>query len=151
MMPSTIKPLAVGAIITNPNRSKFFIQVKDSEYSIKKWRGAYSFWGGAIELEDKNHLSALTREIKEELPQIAQKLINGKIKNIGDYSVKSDIDYGFRLYEITISNNELEKLYNHQPKEGNSKLITRKQLLSNNWISNLEVIINDYLSKNHKD
>ena len=59
----------VGLLISNSNRSRFYIQLKDATYPIPKWRGACSFWGGAVESEDKNEEAAVWRELREEIPQ----------------------------------------------------------------------------------
>ncbi len=49
----------VGAIITTPDKSLFYLQQKDETYPIAKWRLALSVWGAAME--------AVLRELKEEL------------------------------------------------------------------------------------
>lgn len=131
----------VGLIITNKEKSLFFVQKKDKNYPIKKWIDCFSFWGGAIEDDDQSPLDALIREVKEE---INFDLKIDEIKFIDEFMVKSDTDFPFFLFELIVSEETLKALPQLKVNEGNSSLVSKDELLKGQWIWGLELVIANY-------
>ncbi|MBR9706022.1 NUDIX hydrolase [Candidatus Pacearchaeota archaeon] len=138
----------VGAIITNSDKSLFYVQEKDEEYRFKEFIGCSSFFGGGIEKDDKNEFEALKREINEELPTVSNILFNGAIKKVDAFIIKhGEENFTFTLFEIIIPNEELLKFENISPTEGRGKLLKLQELQKQKWVWNLQVAINKYLEK----
>lgn len=62
----------VVAIVTNPERTRFFIQQKDAAY--RPFPLGYSLFGGAVEAGEEP-AEALARELREELGAAAEPLL----------------------------------------------------------------------------
>jgi len=132
----------VGALITNTERSHYYIQQKDETYPIKKWRGAYSFWGGALETSDASEEVGLLRELEEELNWQPSSAFH----KIGNFMVESDHNFPITVFEILLSPIELNKLAAHTiPTEGNGIYIAKEQLLSSPWVWDLDKVLRQYL------
>ena len=131
----------VGALITNFDRSDFFIQIKDETYPYEKWRGANSLWGGALEEDDPSELDGLFRELEEEF--------NWKPDAIptfmGTFSVASDHIFPISLFEIVLDQNQLQDLAaTSKVAEGSGLLIPKNELFINNWVWDLDGIVRIY-------
>lgn len=135
----------VGLIITNNEKNLFFIQKKDKNYPIKKWIDCYSFWGGAIEEDDQSPYDALIREVKEE---INFELKTEEIKFIDEFLVKSDTNFPFFLFELTVSEQTLEVLSQLKVNEGNSALVSKEELHGSKWIWGLKQVFKNYFLTN---
>lgn len=62
----------VVALVTNPERTRFFIQQKDAGY--RPFPRGYSLFGGAVE-PGESPAEALARELREELGAAAERLL----------------------------------------------------------------------------
>lgn len=131
----------VGLLITDKSRELFFIQKKDRNYPVEKWIGGFSFWGGAIEDNDLSPYEALIREIQEEL---TTELDYKQIKFVNEFLVKSDSNYTFYLFELTVNEKTLDTLKYQKVNEGNCDVVTKKALLTGKWIWGLEQVINQH-------
>lgn len=135
----------VGLLITNKEHSLFYLQVKDETYPFAKWRGSYTFWGGAVDPEDVSPAAAVQREIEEELPNTLDWLLPIARKEIKTYQVEHERSFPLTLFVSIVSNEQLELLDQQTPAEGYGKLVKRTDLFKNSWIWGLEVVIQDYL------
>lgn len=132
----------VGLIIGNASKELFFVQKKDKDYPVTKWVDGFSFWGGAVEENDPSPYEALIRELKEEL---TIDLDYPKIQFVQEFLVKSDRIYTFYLFELLVDDKVLQTLNQQTVKEGHADLVTRADLLTQNWIWGLEQVIAAYL------
>ena len=132
----------VGLIIGNEEKSMFFLQKKDKTYPITKWVDGFSFWGGAIEENDKSPYEALIREIQEEL---TVELDDEQIKYVGEFLVNSDEKYKFHLFELIVSDATLEMMKGQKVNEGLACLAKTETVLNEKWIWGLEQVIVQYL------
>ena len=140
----------VGLLISNSNRSRFYIQLKDATYPIPKWRGACSFWGGAVESEDENEEAAVWRELREEIPQALN--IITTILPINRYLVTTErISFGLSVFEACIDNSQLNRLSKGPVHEGIGCLISQKDLLNHKWIFDMGFIFKSYLDELKKN
>jgi len=130
----------IGLLIANKDDTLFFVQQKDQNYLPEKWRGAFSFWGGEVELEDKSFEFALKRELEEEIDYIIDFKIN-TIKLIGKYKIKSDEEFIFYLYKINLGDNEFIQICNSKIKEGLGLVANKEQLQTQNWVWGLEQVL----------
>lgn len=135
----------VGLIIGNKSKELFFVQKKDHNYPISKWIDGFSFWGGAVEESDASTYEALVRELQEEL---TTELDYPNIQFVREFLVKSDRDYTFYLFELLVDDEVLQNLNKQTVKEGHADLVTRADLLTQNWIWGLEQVIVAYLEGN---
>ncbi|MFK7798649.1 MAG: NUDIX domain-containing protein [Aureispira sp.] len=133
----------VGLIIGNTTKDLFFVQKKDQNYPITKWIDGFSFWGGAVEENDKSLYEALIRELQEELTTA---LDYPNIQFVKEFLVKSDRNYTFYLFELLVDETVLQRLQNQEVKEGNADLVTKTTLLTQNWIWGLEQVIFQYFN-----
>lgn len=136
----------VGLLISNQAHSLFYLQVKDETYPVAKWRGAYTFWGGAIDPKDANPAAAVKRELEEELPETLEWLLPIPRKEIKTYQVEHEKSFPLTLFVSIVSNQQLELLSQQTPEEGYGRLVKRAELFENSWIWGLEVVIKDYLN-----
>ncbi|MCP4440824.1 MAG: NUDIX domain-containing protein [Aureispira sp.] len=136
----------VGLLITNAEHSLFYLQVKDETYPAAQWRGAYSFWGGAIDLEDSSPAAAVKRELEEELPETLEWLLPIPRKEIKTYQIEHEQSFPLTFFVAIVSNEQLELLGQQTPAEGYGRLVERTQLFENDWIWGLEIVIQDYLN-----
>lgn len=126
------KKWSVGVIITNPDKTLFFLQQKDETYFIKEYRLRHCFFGGGVKKGEKE-LDALKREINEELDKSFVDLIIKSLKRKSD-SYFTNIEnntYRFTLYESVISDDELKRLSKLSPKEGKTGVLLNKEELKN--------------------
>lgn len=135
----------IGLIIGNRNRDKFFIQIKDNEYPIKKWIGAFSFWGGGIEASDISELEALRREIIEEI-EPADFILNHEWKRIDSFIVESEPAFHFTLYEMLIEDHEFDEFNHVSINEGFGTFAFHTDLLEREWVWGLKSVFQKYMN-----
>ncbi len=99
----------VGLLVSNINNDRFFVQIKDKSYSVPKWRGCCSLWGGAVESDDCSFEAAVWRELKEEIPHSLQYITT--IQSINRFLVSSGTtQFGLSLFVSYSSDTDLEKI-----------------------------------------
>lgn len=138
----------VGLLISNKDHNQFFIQIKDEQYPYKEWRGACAFWGGAIEEEDQDERTAVERELEEEIPEAAFLLKDIQKNKINRYWIdnKSVVQpFWLSIYEVTIENEQLQKVAKSTVLEGKGLLISKSDLLQKKWIWGMDFIFKEYL------
>ena len=137
----------VGLLITDTEKSEFFVQIKDNTYPGEKWRGACSFWGGAIEKEDPSVLFAVNRELMEEIPDAVAVLENNeKIKIDRFWVVSGEISFWLTLFVVEVSPLKLKQIADCEVLEGYGKLVSRNELRNMKWIWNMDFIFHSYIN-----
>jgi 8-oxo-dGTP pyrophosphatase MutT (NUDIX family) len=140
---------AVGIIITNPDRTKFYIQQKDETYYIIRYRLHYTFFGGAIE-DGESEEEALKRELNEELDESVIDLMYKKLKKLGSFSFTNILkkECLYTLFESIISDEDLDFISNKKVFEGKrGVLISRDKIRNIDFFSELKNILEKYLSE----
>ncbi len=133
----------VGAIITNPERSLFFVQQKDETYYPAEYVGHFSFFGGSAE-EGETAYDALVRELREELP--AGSLIVPRTRPIREFSIDTKISYEFSLFAAVMHESMLHKLAETPVNEGRGMLVSRERLLHSPFVYGLEEVARNYVA-----
>jgi 8-oxo-dGTP pyrophosphatase MutT (NUDIX family) len=132
----------VGALVTNPARTRFFLQQKDASYP--RFPLAYSTFGGAREAGESPE-AALARELGEELGEaLAAALIHAGPREV----LTTTLAAGFRytLFEIVIADERLEALAAVEVLEGErGAVVSRAQLTTLPFVWGLEAVIAAYL------
>jgi len=130
----------VVAIVTNPERSRFFIQRKDAEYRPSP-RG-YSLFGGAIE-DGEDPAEAITRELAEELGPGAARLAAPAPVFIGRTMAAGFL---LSLFEIVVDDDTLGALADAPVFEGECGVVLdREALLTTPLVSGLGAVVSEYL------
>lgn len=138
----------VGLLIGNDSHSQFFVQIKDEKYQFKEWRGACTFWGGAIEPEDANEQIAVEREVIEEIPDAVPILANipkVKIKRFLVDNEQLEAPFELTLFEAVVSSKQLQQIAAVEVLEGNGELIHRATLIEKRWLWGMDFIFKEYL------
>lgn len=138
----------VGLLITNNAFNQFYVQIKDEHYQFEAWRGACTFWGGAIEPEDATELIAVEREVVEEIPDAVPILANVPKSQIKRFLVDNEHlerPFELTLFEAIVTNEQLHQIANVKVLEGNGTLINRVDLLNAKWLWGMDFIFKEYL------
>lgn len=135
----------VGLIITNKDKTHFFVQQKDENYPIKKWAMCYSFWGGKIEESDGSLVEALNRELAEEIDGMFD-FEPLKINFVNEYTVYCDKTFVFSLFELILDDEILDQFKRAEIREGYGKLITLDELKNGKWIWCLEQVVAQFIT-----
>lgn len=138
----------VGAIVTNEERNLFFVQEKDTDYSIDKWKKALSFWGGGVELADSSSVGALKRELLEEIPSACFILDKADWRFIKKYFIKSDEDFYLSFFEIILPTEVILSLANIPSEEGIAVILSREEIIARTWVWGLGEVVSEYLENN---
>lgn len=139
----------VGVLITNENKSKFFLQVKNETYPHKEFVNKLSFWGGRVERGEELD-QALHRELQEELHDDSYKIIQNKIKRLKTYTIKTrkgifPLKYNFTFYQATVTDSEIEFISSKPVYEGLAKTISLEEFRNSQFIWNLDIVKQDFL------
>lgn len=133
----------VVAIVTNPGRTRFFIQQKDEAY--RPFPLGYSLFGGAVEAGEEP-AQALARELREELGVAAEALLAAGPTRI--FSARP-LATGFvvSLFEVVLPTRLLEPLANVTVLEGlRGVVLDREALQSTPLVWGLGELVAAYLS-----
>ncbi len=134
----------VVALVTNPERTRFFIQQKDEGY--RPFPLGYSLFGGAVEAGEEP-AQALARELREELGAAAQRLIDAGPELV--FTTRA-LAAGFvlSLFEVVLEDRVLESLGEVVVLEGKRGVVlSRQQLRHTPLIWGLEEIVLAYLER----
>jgi len=134
----------VGLIITNKNKTHFFVQQKDENYPVKKWAGCYSFWGGKIENTDNSKLDALKRELVEEIENVID-FESSAINFMKSFEIICDRNFEFHLFELLLEDELFSELQNATIMEGYGVTLTTDEVKNGKWIWCLEKVVDNYL------
>jgi len=105
-------------IITNKDRSLFYMQQKDETYNPQEYRLHYTFFGGHMEQDESDKL-ALKRELSEELEKSVAELIFKRSKKIKDIPIKTKSGpKNFHIFEAVVSKEELDEISSKKIREG---------------------------------
>lgn len=145
----------VGLLISNTDQTLFFVQIKDEQYPYEAWRGACSFWGGAIEPEDEQELTAVERELtaverelEEEIPDAALLLKHIPKTKIKRYLIDNKTvtqPFSLTVFEAIVSTEALQQLAQTNVLEGRALLLSKTDLLKRKWIWGMDFILKEYL------
>ena len=145
---SSQKHHGVCVIITNQDKSLFYIQQKDEKYPVHKYRFGYSLFGVAVN-PSEDELKALKRELFEELGRKNAGLIISNIKKVNDYHDKAGEGSKLSLYEAQLPSNVLEQIVKEPVLEGRKgMLVTKNEITIFPFIYKLKDVDLDYLEKN---
>ncbi|CAA6809430.1 MAG: Unknown protein [uncultured Aureispira sp.] len=137
----------VGLLISNTDKTQFFVQIKDEHYPYEAWRGACAFWGGAIETGE-DALRAVERELEEEIPEAARFLKQVPKKKINYYLIDNKMvvnPFGLTVFEAIVSTEDLQKIAQTRVLEGRALLLSKSDLLERKWIWGMDFIFKTYL------
>lgn len=132
----------VVAIVTNPQRMRFFIQQKDEGYL--PFPLGYSLFGGAVEAGESID-EALARELREELGAEAERLLAAEITLV---FTERPLAAGFELslFEIVVDGRGLESLAEVPVLEGRRGVVLDRQALqATPLIWGLGAVVDAYL------
>jgi len=138
----------VGLLISNTDQTQFFIQIKDEQYPYEAWRGACAFWGGAMEPEDEQELTAVERELEEEIPDAALLLKHIPKTKINRYLINNKTviqPFSLTVFEAIVSTEALQKIAQTRVLEGRALLLSKTDLLKRKWIWGMDFILKEYL------
>lgn len=131
----------VGLVVTNPARSHFFLQQKDEAY--EPYPLGYSFFGGAIE-PDEDLTTALHRELREELGQLAKSFIDAGPNHV--LTMDLPAGFSFSLFEAVLPGS-LALLHGVEVLEGKrGVVVARTRVDQTPFIWGLEEVMRRYLS-----
>lgn len=138
----------VGLLIGNTDQTLFFVQIKDEQYPYAAWRGACAFWGGEMEPEDEGELTAVERELEEEIPDAAQVLKSFPKNKINRYLIDNKTvthPFGLTIFEVVVPTHVLEQIAQTRVLEGQALLLSKTDLLKRKWIWGMDFILREYL------
>lgn len=139
----------VGLLISNTDQTQFFVQIKDELYPYEAWRGACSFWGGAIETGE-DELTAVERELEEEIPDAVRLLKHIPKTKINHYLIDNKTviqPFSLTVFEAVVSTQELQQLAQTRVLEGRALLLSKTDLLKRKWIWGMDFILKEYLER----
>jgi 8-oxo-dGTP pyrophosphatase MutT (NUDIX family) len=144
--PSTTQPghHGVVALVTNPERTRFFIQQKDEAY--RPFPLGYSLFGGAVEAGEEP-AQALARELREELGAAAQALLDAGPTCV---FAARPLATGFvvSLFEVVLEGRVLDSLAEVPVLEGRCGVVLdREQLRATPLVWGLHELVAAYLSE----
>ena len=135
----------VGALVTNAGRTRFFVQQKDATYP--RFPLAYSVFGGAREVGERLE-QALARELREELGDAAQRLLDADSVHVLTTRVSPEgaEDFDYSLFEIVVDDAQLDALAEVPVLEGErGAVVTRAELPRLPFVWGLEAVVEAYL------
>lgn len=138
----------VGLLISNTDQTLFFVQIKDEQYPYAAWRGACAFWGGEMEPEDERELTAVERELEEEIPDAAQILKPFSKNKINRYLIDNKTvvrPFGLTIFEAVVPTKVLQQIAQTRVLEGQALLLSKTDLLKRKWIWGMDFILKEYL------
>ncbi|MCA9708395.1 MAG: NUDIX domain-containing protein [Myxococcales bacterium] len=134
----------VVAIVTNPDRTRFFVQQKDEHYRPHPL--GYSLFGGAREAEE-SPAEALTRELREELGAAAQVLLDAGAEHVFTIP-RSSPGARLSLFEVVLDGPVLESLAEVPVLEGKRGVVLgREQLAVTPFVWGLDAVVAAYLER----
>ncbi len=132
----------VGVLFENEEQDQYFVQRKDKDYPIEKYRNGLSFFGGKVE-EGEVLIDALRRELTEEI--VASKVLDRlNYQLIGHFLIEGDRPYFFDLFCCKLDNETFQSLSNSQILEGEGTIKSKAELVNEDWIWNLDQVIGRY-------
>ena len=134
----------VGALVTNPARTRFFVQQKDATYP--RFPLAYSMFGGARE-PGEGVSEAVARELREELGASAEALLQpaGGLAHVLTTRVESG-GFDYTLFEIVVADAQLDALAEVPVLEGErGAVVSRVELGALPFVWGLEAVVRAYL------
>jgi len=149
------KHRGIGGLITNPDRTLFYLQQKDELYRHHPL--GWSFFGGEQD-GDETAKEALLREFKEELHADARDLLEDQMRRrritavfegvVSGTSKATQIssEFEFTLFEIVVADPTLLALTKLPSYEGRGGLLVGRDVVSKlDWIWGLEDVFKNYL------
>ncbi len=134
----------VVVIVTDPGRTRFFVQQKDEDYP--SFPLGYSLFGGRIE-PGEAPADALARELHEELDAVAQMLIEQGPAHVLTTAVPP-AGYVVSLFEVVVDEDVLESLADVPVQEGKrGAVFGRAQLRELPFVWGLEAVVGEYLER----
>ncbi|MCA9650095.1 MAG: NUDIX domain-containing protein [Myxococcales bacterium] len=134
----------VVAIVTNPERTRFFVQRKDEHYRPHP-RG-YSLFGGAREAHEEP-AQTLARELREELGAAAQGLLDAGPRHVLTIPALTPGTL-VSLYEVVVDDRELDALGRATVYEGERGVVLeRAELAGTPFVWGLGSLIATYLER----
>jgi 8-oxo-dGTP pyrophosphatase MutT (NUDIX family) len=134
----------VVAIVTNPERTRFFIQQKDEAY--RPFPLGYSLFGGAIE-PGEEPAEALERELREELGVAAERLLAAEITCVFEARTLAT-GIVLSLFEVVLDAAQLEALAEVPVLEGRRGVVLdREALRSMPLVWGLHELVGAYLER----
>jgi translation elongation factor EF-G len=126
------KHWSIGAIITNPTRTLFYIQQKDEGYYVPEYRLKHCFFGGGKK-KNETEIETLKRELSEELDtNFLSLLMKNPTRLFDSYFTNIEGDtYKFTIYESILSDKDLLELSKLQPKEGKCGVLLNREEFKN--------------------
>jgi 8-oxo-dGTP pyrophosphatase MutT (NUDIX family) len=140
----TLDAHGVVAIVTNPARTRFFIQQKDEHYRPRPL--GYSLFGGAA-LDGEAPEASIARELREELGAAAELLLAAGPSCV---FLRRALASGFviSLFEVVLDTAELESLASVPVFEGKRGVVLdRAALRATPLIAGLGELLEAYLQR----
>jgi hypothetical protein len=137
----------VCVIITDERREFFYVQRKDEAYRPVEYRGAHSFFGGAME-RGEDASQALRRELNEELMEPIAKMIFADASKYATLEAgRKGRTYDLEVFEAIMPLRSLEMMASQPVREGSGLLMRRADLLKSKFVYGLDAVLSGYISK----